>query len=435
MNIILDGLINKNDNVAVAVSGGSDSMALLHFLHTNKKQLGINVFAINIEHGIRGNESKADSLFVKNYCDKNGITLYFYEVNSIDYAKKNKLSIEESARKLRYQCFYDAIATNKCDKIATAHHKRDNAETIAFNIFRGAGTKGLIGIPLKTENNIIRPFLETSKEEIEEYIKLNSIDFVVDKTNYCEDYTRNFLRLNVMPKLKEVFSGIEDSLCRLSQIARTDEDFLQQSASQYVLEENNVFKIKLPIHSALLSRASIMILKSLGVKKDWQKKHIDSIISLSTKENGKQLDLLGEITVIKEYDNLVFYKKALKDETSFLFGLGEYKVKNAKISIKKASPTDLKSGLFGDLDKIPKTSVIRRPKDNDFIKKFGGGTKKLCDYFTDIKFPKRLRNEVFVLADDMEVLVVFGICISSKIRVDKDTKNIIQFICEANTNE
>ena len=126
MKISLPDKLNNINKLAVAVSGGSDSMALLHYMNAVKEKYGFSVIALNVEHGIRGSASILDSEFVKNYCEKNGIPLISYSVNAIDYAEKNKLSIEQSARELRYKCFFEAISMGKCDVVATAHHMRDN---------------------------------------------------------------------------------------------------------------------------------------------------------------------------------------------------------------------------------------------------------------------------------------------------------------------
>ena len=146
MQVNLGNLIDKNDVVAVATSGGSDSMALLHYLHQNSDQLQIKVLALNVEHGIRGQSSVDDSNFVKDYCKENDIPCLTYTVDSLKKAKDDGLSVEQAARTLRYGCFFDAIEKGKCNKVATAHHLKDNFESVLFNLFRGSGLKGLSGI-------------------------------------------------------------------------------------------------------------------------------------------------------------------------------------------------------------------------------------------------------------------------------------------------
>ena len=211
MHIDLSKFSITNQTVGVALSGGGDSMALLHYLLKESKLYNFSIIAINIEHGIRGNDSIKDTEFVINYCKNNGISLLTYSVDCKKYAKENNLSLEQAGRILRYQCFYKAIEENRCDLVATAHHLKDNFESVLFNLFRGTALKGLCGIEQNFENKIIRPFLSVSKAEIEEYLDANQIPYVVDQTNFCTDYTRNDLRLNVIPEIEKIFPNAQTS--------------------------------------------------------------------------------------------------------------------------------------------------------------------------------------------------------------------------------
>ena len=168
----------KNKVIAVAVSGGSDSMALLHFMLSVKDTYGFSLVALNVEHGIRGELSLKDTEFVKEYCKNLGIKTLLYKVDAVKHAKENKLTLEQSARILRYDCFFDAINSKKCDVVATAHHRGDNFESILFNLFRGTGLKGLTGIS-DMDGKIIRPLLSVSKTEIEKYIEENKADYLM----------------------------------------------------------------------------------------------------------------------------------------------------------------------------------------------------------------------------------------------------------------
>ena len=206
--------LNKK-TVGVAVSGGKDSMALLHFLHNHKTDLGISVVAVNVDHNMRKGESLRDSNFVKDYCDKLGVTFYGYSAKNDGIT----LKAEEDARQYRYSCFYSAISDGRCDVIATAHHKSDQAETILLNLLRGTGISGLKGIPKCSENGIIRPLLYTDKVDIDRYVECENVPFVTDSTNLIADYNRNFLRLEVLPKLSERFPALNENLLKISLLA------------------------------------------------------------------------------------------------------------------------------------------------------------------------------------------------------------------------
>lgn len=428
MNIDLTTLVKPNQTVAVALSGGSDSMALLHYMKSNAEKFPFTLIALNVEHGIRGQDSKLDTAFVKDFCDKANIPVLLYEVDCVKKAENEGLSLEQSARILRYECFYNAIESGKCDLVATAHHADDNTESVLFNLFRGTGMKGVSGIKQNFENKIIRPFLSIDKYEIEQYVKANNIPFVTDQTNFCDDYTRNFLRLNVIPKIKEVFPEANKSIRRFCEIAIDEDEFLDELAKSSLSIEKDAIKIPLPLHKALLSRAVIIALKELGLPKDWEKIHVDGIKELSLLNNGSKFSLPKGITAIKEYNAIVLYKEHLTDCTPKKFKIGESafgdKILIAKVVDKNS--VNLKDGFYLDADKIPSTAVIRTKQEGDLFTKFGGGTKSLGDYFTDKKIPLRNRASIPLLANGNEILYIFDVAISDNVKVDDTTSTIIK---------
>ena len=427
MQIDLSKFISNNQTVAVALSGGSDSMALLNYMLNESKKYQINVIAINIEHGIRGEESKSDTEFVKNYCKDSSVPLLSYSVDCVAYADAHGLSVEQAGRILRYQIFNTAIQEGKCDKVATAHHQKDNFESVLFNLFRGSGLKGLAGIDENFEDKIIRPFLSVSKEQITEYLAKNNIPYVTDQTNFDDKYTRNAIRLNILPEIEKVFSEAEKSVYRFSQIARLEDEYMQEQTFKHINFFENKVKIQLPIHNALLSRATVLALKHLGIEKDWEKSHIDSVLALANLDNGKMAHLPKGVIAVKEYDKIVFYKDLKSTDLVIPFNVGEITFNNKTLLIKeKNQPIDLKNGLFADKDKIPVGAVIRTRRDNDKFTKFGGGTKSLSDFFTDKKIPLLQRDSIPLLAFDSDVLAIFGLAISDKIKVDEKTKTIIE---------
>ena len=406
-------------------------MCLIHSLLSQTKTLGIEIVAINVEHGIRGNQSKKDTAFVKKYCQDNKIPFIGYSVDALLHSKENKTSVEESARFLRYQCFYNAIESGKCDKICTAHHQSDNAESILFNLFRGTGIKGATGIEKNVDDKIVRPFLGVSKEKIDDYVAINKLPYVTDETNFDDDYTRNYLRINVIPKIKEIFPDFEQSLARFSEIIASDDEYLSSLASQVLSFSEDTFFITLPCPKPLFSRACITALKGLGLEKDWEKTHVDSVYSLLDCQNGASVNLPKGIVALREYDKIAIYKPEKISTLSIPFSLGRHTLSNKVIEVSKVdmpSTQQLKEGFFADLDKIPQTAVIRFPEQGDEFTKFGGGTKKLCDYFTDVKIPRRLRNGLPVLADGNVILAIFSHAISQKIKIDSNTKQVIKLI-------
>ncbi len=421
-------------------------MALLHYMRAARDKLQLKIIALNVEHGIRGQSSLKDTEFVKKYCAEQNIPLLTYSVDCLAEAQKSGLSVEEAGRKLRYECFFDALEKGACDYVATAHHSADNAESVLFNLLRGSGLKGLTGIKEVFEGKIVRPLLRTSKAQIEEYLAKNSIPYVTDETNLDDQYTRNYLRLNVMPSIKKAFPEAESSICRFAEIAKAEDQYLDQAASNLLIREDGTIKLGINSHPALFSRACVLAIKAMGICKDWTKEHIAALQLLKEKENGAKVSLKSGVIAIKEYDNIVFFRdtsttqppidalngeKDGKETAPFSVGLLTIDSKCVKIEyVASSEELDLKNGCFADYDKVPQTAVIRHRRQGDVFTKYGkgergGGSKLLNDYLTDVKFPLRNRDNLLLLADGNEVLVILGLAVSNKVKVDQSTKKII----------
>ena len=428
MQVEIGKFLKPLDVVAVALSGGSDSMALLHFLSCAAEKHRFKVIALNVEHGIRGEDSEKDTEFVKDYCSKIGIPLLCYKVDSIKKAKESKLSIEQAARALRYECFYDAIESGKCSKVATAHHCGDNVESVLLNLFRGTGIKGLTGIKDNFENKIIRPLLGVKKEDVIKYVKENNIPFVTDQTNFDDNYTRNFLRLNVIPKIKEVFPEVDVSISRLIDTATAEDEYLDDVAQSALTQKDGKVEIAIPIHRAVFMRAAVKALKLLGVEKDWERVHLIDAYSLVEKENGSSVNLPKGVVACREYDRITFYLEQDNNDIEIPFRVGTFDFNGKTLDVTPAEldKMDLKSGLILDADKLPKGTVIRTKRDGDVFKKFGGGTKSLGDFLTDKKIPRSERDRLPLLAYENKVLAVFGVAISDDVKVDGKTANAVK---------
>lgn len=423
-------LIQKNSTIGVAVSGGMDSMCLLHFLNKVKDEINFDIVVINIDHNIR-ESSKDDSQFVKTYCNNNNISCLCYKVEALKNAEVKKIGIEEAARELRYQVFKKLLQDGIVTKIALGHHKQDQVESVLLNLFRGTGLSGAAG--MKVENNgFIRPLLNTSKLEIQNYVKLNNISYVEDETNLNTDYSRNYLRHEIIPNLKKYWNGLEDSIVGFAKICREDDDFiLSQINFDNIIIDETLFKIPLSYFSvtnSIINRVLKYGFEKINLQKDIEKKHFELIKNLAQKgKNGDKLTLPHNLEAIKEYLFLTISKKPDKKcVISFPFVLGKQKIFDYNIDILKTEKMfEKQKGVhFFDLNKIPSDAVWRFRKTGDTFKKFGGGTKKLKDYFIDQKIPTRLRNTIPLLCSNAEVLIVLNNEISDKIKIDNKTKEI-----------
>lgn len=433
--MINDNLFNKGETIAVALSGGKDSVALLYSLLSVKDKLGIIVKAVNIEHGIRGATSKRDSMFVADLCQKLSVPLKTYQLDCVKFSEENRYGIEEGARIARYDCFKSAIGEGFCDKVATAHHLSDSVETLLFNLFRGASLSGMTGIKSERNNGkIIRPFADTPKSEIEKYVADNGLPFVDDETNFESVYSRNYIRNEIMPVVSARFPEAEKSIGRFLKIAESENDFLEELAKKSLTRDGNAYVISIDTPDCIFARSVVLAMKSLGIAKDYVKLHVDAVLSLKNLVNGSKISLPRNVYAAREYDKIAIYK-AVKSDGNFEkpFALGYIdgaigKLSFGEINEKEKNVNELKYGrsLVFDLNKLPKNAVIRYKRSGDYFKKFGGGRKKLNDYFTDKKIPLRLRDSIPLVCAGSEVYIICGIEISDLIKVDKGTEKVVQ---------
>lgn len=416
----------KNEPIAVAVSGGSDSMALLYFI----LDYGFsNVRVINFEHGIRGENSIRDSEFVKDYCLKRGVEVKVIPLSTLYEAEKTKSTVEETARRLRYEHFEKLLNGGEVKKIFLAHHKQDQAETVLMRILRGTGISGLEGMKVET-NGYVRPFLNVDKKDIMEYVAKNNIPYVTDETNFDEGYARNFIRNSVLPLVKTKYPKVEDSLCRLSEIALGVNEHLSGLAKAELLNNNEV-KVPLSKDREEFFRSVKKAFNMLGIDKDVEHRHYEIIYALQNLENGASVDTPYFTQAVKDYDGIVLLRKTENEKYCLPFKLEVNKAKTYdKVTFTPQSEVKLGSGLYFDYDKLPEGSVIRTRQNGDYIEKFGGGTKSLGDYLTDKKVPKRYRDKLLVVAKGSEVFVVCGVDISNKVKVVDESLNIYKVTTE-----
>jgi len=307
-------LFKKGETIAVAVSGGSDSMALLHFLNEHKEEFDIEVLAITIDHQLRETSSR-DVNFVKRFCAQNHIRCQSFKVDVLTYAKEHRMGIEEAARKLRYGIFDKVVKEQHADKIATGHHLLDQAETVLLNMFRGAGLSGVSGMEV-SRGNIVRPFLTTKKQSIMAYLFENKVDNIEDETNQDNRFLRNFIRNEVMPLIQTQFRGVETTIAAFAEAARADDEFIGSLAqTSSVLFSDNTAKIPMNYfaqNKSLVVRTIKKTLERMNIVSDITKVHFDMIIDLTKLENGSKVDLPKGLKAIKEYEYITLVKPVEK---------------------------------------------------------------------------------------------------------------------------
>lgn len=426
--ILQNKLFKKGDTVAVAVSGGVDSMCLLNFLNEQKNNFGVKLVAVNVDHGIR-KESAEESKFVANFCKKIGISCYKFKIDVPQIANEQKLGLEEAARIARYKIFESVIKKGLANKIAIAHHQSDQAETVLLNIFRGAGLKGAGGMDA-LQGFYVRPFLQTSKKEILQYAESNEIEYVQDGSNFDNDFSRNFLRNQVLPMLKSKWKNVESNIINFANICKQDDEYITSTIDFDDIEITNSYA-KIPLYKfasneTVQNRILRYCFSKLNVSKDIEKRHLTILKNLvETGKNGSKLNLPNKVKASLEYDELVL--SLPKKQTEFApkdFKTGTTIFENLCVNIKKTAKFDkfLPNSHIIDAKKLPKDANWRARENGDVFAKFGSGEKKLKDYLIDIKVPNSQRNKIPVLASGNQVYCVLGYEISEKVKVDETTK-------------
>lgn len=426
------GVFKPAKKIGIGVSGGPDSMALLVFLHELAKKIGFHLLVINIDHSLR-KTSAAESQFVKDFCKKEKVEFLHKKINVEELKKKQGWTTEQAARIGRYEAFAQVCKEKTLDYICLAHHKDDQAETVLMHIFRGSGLKGATGMEFVTESKIVRPFLNVTKSEIMEYVKINKIPYVIDESNKDERFTRNFIRTKILPQIKKVYPSVVDSLCLFAESCRADENFINNQVPRELFFENSkeikILDKALEISRPLFVRLIKNAFEKIGVGADIEAKHIALIKEVFLMKAGSSIDLPHKTVAIRDYDGVTICKKTASEHTpTHHFVIGEVEVAKSKIKATVTNdPVFGEGNLFVDLAKIPVEATWRTKQSGDVFAKFGsGGTKKLSEYFTDKKILRRFRGIVPLLCVGNDVLVVAGEEISEHAKIDDQTETIIK---------
>lgn len=404
-------MLSKGDRVLIGVSGGADSIALLEFFVSVKEKYDLDICVAHVEHGIRGEDSVNDAEFVENYCKKLGVNFYLKTIDAPNLAKKAKMGVEEYSRMARY----DFFNTIECDKIATAHNLTDNIETLLFRLARGTGLKGACSIPA-VRGKIIRPFIEVSSGEIRKWCNDNNIPYRVDCTNSDSAYSRNLIRLEILPLFEKLNANYQDNIENFISDVNEDYAFIDdyvKSIYPKIVKNNEIDLPKLnELDLSIKKRILIMFFDENGYSLN--RIHLQSVIDITLKsgktqikENVFAISAKGKIRIAK------FNDLNKKDEfVTKILNIDEFKDKNID--------------FYCDCDKIVGNIIIRAKQAGDRIKPAGRNVSKtLKKLLNESAYPIEKRDKKIVVCDDLGIVGVIGLCADERVKVDCNTAKIL----------
>jgi tRNA(Ile)-lysidine synthase len=433
-------MLTQGEKVVLGVSGGADSIAMLYAFN-ELIDYGLEIIVAHLNHGIREDEAKRDSDFVKETAKSLGLTFVYGEVDTLKFKEESALSLEDAARTLRYKFFNQVMNKHYATKIATAHTMDDQAETVLMRLLRGSGSKGLSGIP-PVSNSIVRPLIDTSRSEVEEYLRSKKVEWVEDTTNESMEFLRNRVRHNLLVELESYNPQIKETLSRTADILRAEEEFISKEALKHF---GNIFS---PNKSELIgdlkhyrnidkslrfSLLRLAIEKIAGSLKNISSIHIVSAddFLLSDAASG-EVELPQGTVMVKGYDIFLVTKKSeLEREFSYTIqtaGKWSFPEFEVELSILKTDTLDEndESVAYFDPETVEFPLQVRNFNPGDRFSPLGMTTsKKLQDYFTDIKLPQFLRSRVPIFICSGEIMWLGGIRLDNRFKITDKNKEVL----------
>ncbi len=426
-------MIEKGDKIIIGLSGGSDSVVLFHLLRQIKNEYNLKLKVIHINHGLRL-EADNDEEFCIELCKKYNIPIKVYKADIKKISKDMKITTEEAGRLFRYKCFNENISSIK-DKIAVAHNKNDVVETFLMRVLRGSGLRGLSSIQPKREN-IIRPLIEIEKNKIESYCDENNFQFVFDKSNLSLEYTRNKVRLNLIPLLKKEYNKeIINSIYKASEIISEEEKYLEELTEKFFEQISRIENNKIYLDATKLKTSNIVMQRRVfrsaiyrlnNNYKHLSYGHIEQCISIINSQNGTSYNLPENIRVIKAYSDICVTQETKNNEKVFknidIDNIYYIKEKNIYVGLSKENTNSFKSYKnyseiqVNDLKCIKEKQlsvnnynnlVLRNRIASDKIYfKHINGNKKIKKYFIDEKVPREDRENIILLAEGSDIFLI-----------------------------
>ncbi len=409
-------LLESNSKVLLAISGGKDSVLMLHLFAQSEFSFGI----AHCNFGLRDTESDADEAFIAELANKLGAPFYSTRFDTVSYAEENKLSIQMAARELRYNWFEKIRKEKNYDYLATAHHQNDATETVFINLLRGTGLAGLHGI-LPKRDAIIRPMLCFNSEEIAAMIQEFKLDYREDSSNQSVYYLRNKLRLEIIPELKKIQPDLENQIQQLIQEVRSTElilaDYLAELKKQMVLVEEDCVKISMQKlkESQVGKNALGQLLKGFG----FNYASINSIWGSINSNSGKRF-FSASHELIKDRDFLIISE--VKEKEVYRF---ENLFKAEITDIKNFKPDESQHKAVFDFNKLQFPLTVRTWQKGDYFYPLGmTKKKKLSDFFIDEKIPVSHKNKIPLVLSGQDIIWIAGYRIDNRYKITEQSEKM-----------
>ncbi len=450
---VAGGLLHQGEHVVIGVSGGADSVCLLYVLRALQPVLDLKLTAVHIHHGLRGADADGDRAFVENICGTEGIECRSFQADIRAMAAAGRCSEEEAGRMYRYACFEQVRQTVGADKIAVAHHMDDTCETVLMNLFRGSGLKGLAGIPA-VRGAVIRPLLRVSRAEIEAFLERNGIAYRTDATNFETDYTRNRIRLDVLPYVKAHINPaaaghiaetavLAADVCRYMerQAREAGRTIVRPLEAGYEIDAGGFCSLDIAVGRELLR---LVIAGAAGQMKDIGMVHIEAVRQLFDRSVGRRLSLPYGLQAVRTYtsvrigqvqaDRNAGEKCMAAAETDRLQIPGKYPAGENRFLILSVFSEDKNPQIpkkmytkWFDYDKIKNRLVLRYRRSGDYMEIRGGNKKPLRRILMDGRIPQADRDAMLLLADGSHILWIPDTGrISEYYKITGSTKRILE---------
>jgi tRNA(Ile)-lysidine synthase len=443
-------MIDKDDTIIIGVSGGADSMALLMALINMKEKYCMTLVAAHVNHGLRGAAAAGDQALVEKTCKKYGIVCESKQMNIKELAEQKRLTIEEAGRDARYDFFYHLQEKHKAQKIAVAHHQNDQAETVLHHFIRGTGMKGLSGMQPVREDGLIRPLLAVTRQQIEQYCETNNIAYRTDASNNTIEYTRNSLRLALIPEIEGEYNpNFTQNICQMASLLAEENAFLEKLTQAAYDSVANVVgdNVELDLNAM---NAMVLTLKRRVIRKsihtikgnitNIEGKHIEMVVDIiACGRTGAEVQLPEKIRAIRDNKKVIILQEMDEyinpyHQTVVIPGVTPLPMIQRQMVSRFVLREEMvfePNRAYIDADQLEGSLSVRNRRDGDRFVPFGmSGSKKVKDIFIDAHIPKRARKNHPLLCDGDDIVWIMGIRTAEKYKIKNNSINIIEFLIE-----